>query len=459
MSKNFVSYVLDQYANSDEVIIDDASNKWHTKQDFKKKIDYWAERLPAQKSLIFAYVDNEVEHLAFTLACLYKNHCIGLLDNSLPKSSKDKLNQRYRPKYIFSSFDGFPTLDNFSNDDVKIFPENFLMLSTSGSTGSPKFVVLSSDNVLHNALKISKILNICRGSVGSAYLPFHYSYGLSVITSHLVSGSKIALTKLSFMQSEFWEQIDEHNINHFPGVPFHYETLLKFGFKRLKLDKITTMTQAGGHLNMNQKNEVYNFMDQKGGSFFVMYGQTEASPRITTLKHKDFLKYPDSVGEVLEDGILEIDGGIKNSLGHDEGEIVYRGPNVMLRYAENINDLSKKPDQNRLIRTGDIGYIANHKLFITGRVKRFAKIYGLRVNLDEMQKTLSNNSANIAVIEDQSKLIIFCEGEPSDQADSSFKKIILNKFTIPLNSIKIRYIEKLPVNSRGKIDYNSLSKI
>jgi acyl-CoA synthetase (AMP-forming)/AMP-acid ligase II len=459
LSKNFVEYVLDQYANSDEVIIDDASKNWLTKQDFKKKIDYWAERLPAQKSLIFCYVDNKVEHLAFTLACLHKNHCIGLLDHSLPKSSKDKLNQRYRPKYIFSDFGGFPTLDNFSKNDINIYPENFLMLSTSGSTGSPKFVVLSNDNVLHNALKISKILNICRDSVGSAYLPFHYSYGLSVITSHLVSGSKIALTKLSFMQSEFWKQIDELNVNHFPGVPFHYETLLKFGFQRLKLDKITTMTQAGGHLNKNQKDAVYNFMDQKGGSFFVMYGQTEASPRITTLKHEDFLQYPDSVGEVLEDGVLELDGGIKNSLGHDEGEILYEGPNVMLRYAENIKDLAKKPDQNRLIRTGDIGYIVNNRLFITGRVKRFAKIYGLRVNLDEMQKTLSNGSENIAVIEDQSKLIIFCEGDPSDQVDSSLKKTVLNKFTIPLNSIKIRFIEKLPVNSRGKIDYKSLSKI
>ena len=190
-----------------------------------------------------------------------------------------------------------------------------------------------------------------------------------------------------------------------------------------------------------------------------MYGQTEASPRITTLNHSDFMKYPDSVGEVLEDGILSLDDPIKNSLGFDEGEIIYEGPNVMLGYAKSFKDLSKKQDMPNFIKTGDIGYIDNKKLFITGRAKRFAKIYGLRVNLDEMQKAIGNDFLKIAVIEEESKLVIYCEGESSIDVINKLINRVQDKFTIPINAIEVRFIENLPINSRGKISYKKLSII
>ena len=206
MSENLVDYILNQYNNSDKILIDDESENWVTKKEFKEKIDYWSKELPDKKSIIFAYVDNKIEHLAFTFACFYNNHCLALLDNNLPKKSKDNLNILYKPKYIFSDNGKKISLDKYTNHRLEIFKENLLMLSTSGSTGSPKFVVLSNTNIFHNALKISKILNISKDSVASGYLPFHYSYGFSVISSHLVSGAKVALTELSLTQSDFWKK-------------------------------------------------------------------------------------------------------------------------------------------------------------------------------------------------------------------------------------------------------------
>tara|TARA_Y100001970_G_scaffold52859_1_gene66899 strand:- start:21516 stop:22892 length:1377 start_codon:yes stop_codon:yes gene_type:complete len=453
---NIVENILDNYQNDDLLFLDDSNDKWITKSEFKKKIDYWLEKTPNKKSLLFAYIDNRIEHVAFTFACLKKNHCVALLDSNLPDDSKNSLNQKYKPNFIFYDLDGSSTVKEFSKKNIEIYDENFLMLSTSGSTGSPKFVVLSNENISHNAMKISEILNINKHSIAAGYLPFHYSYGLSVITSHLISGAKIVLSNQSIMQSNFWKRIKEKNVNHFPGVPFHYEMMHKFGLERLGLDKIKVMTQAGGHLDINLRRLTHNYMNKKGGSFFVMYGQTEASPRITTLKNEDFQDYSDSVGEPLEDGLLTIEDSYLNDKGHKEGTICYEGPNVMLGYAENIQDLSKKPDNEKKINTGDIGYIKDNKLFITGRLKRFAKIYGLRVNLDEIQKIINQEINKSAIIEKKEKLIIFCEGKFSEATETIVKEIILSKFTIPLNSVEVKFIDKLPINSRDKIDYKAL---
>lgn len=453
---NLIEGFLNNFADEDDILIDDSSSGWITKKECKKKIYNWSKKLPKEKSLIFAFVDNKIDDLTFVFSCLQNNHCVALLDCNLPSQKKDELNQHYQPNLIFDSKDKENLLHVFNNKKKNIYHENFLLLSTSGSTGSPKFVSLSNENLLHNALKISKILKITKNSISAAYLPFHYSYGLSVITSHLISGAKVFLSKLSIMQSEFWNSIDEFNVSHFPGVPFHYETMTKLGFNRLKLSKISTMTQAGGHLDIELRRNVFNFMDSKGGNFFVMYGQTEAAPRITTLKHEDFLEYIDSVGEALEDGILSINDGLKNEKGFEEGEVIYEGPNVMLGYIENDLDLSSEPPEKRKIMTGDIGYIKDGKLFITGRLKRFAKIFGLRVNLDEVQRLLNEFENNIAVVESKEILMIFCEGVHDESLIDQIQERILSNYTLPLNSIKVNFIEKIPVNERSKINYRKL---
>ena len=454
---NFTNFVFSNYHDNDCIVNDDCSEGWLTKKDLENKVNIWCSKLPTNKSLIISYINNKVESLAFFLACLKCNQCIALLDNNLPDKTKNQLNEKYSPNFIFHENEGSYVLSKFSNNDQEIYNENVLLLSTSGSTGSPKFVVLSNDNFLHNALKIAKILEIDKNSVAAAYLPFHYSYGLSVITSHLVVGAKVSLSNLSIMQSDFWKKIEQDNVSHFPGVPFHYETMLKLGLNRLNLSNINTMTQAGGHLSSELRQKVYDYMDQKKKKFYIMYGQTEASPRITTLKHDDFKSFPNSVGEVLEDGVITIDNSHVNELGFAEGEIIYSGPNVMLGYAENRSDLSRELTNSRKIKTGDIGYLDRGKLFITGRIKRFAKIYGLRVNLDEIQNALNEGSNNYAALSGSDSLRIFCEGSFNKNIEEYVTDLLLERFTIPLKSISVKFIKKIPVNSRGKIIYSELA--
>ena len=121
MSENLVDYILNQYNNSDKILIDDESENWVTKKEFKEKIDYWSKELPDKKSIIFAYVDNKIEHLAFTFVFII---IIVILDNNLPKKSKDNLNILYKPKYIFSDNGKKISLDKYTNHRLEIFKEN-----------------------------------------------------------------------------------------------------------------------------------------------------------------------------------------------------------------------------------------------------------------------------------------------------------------------------------------------
>ena len=180
-----------------------------------------------------------------------------------------------------------------------------LLLSTSGTTGSRKYVRLSRDAVIANARQIAGALAIDETSVGVAHLPLHYSYGLSIVTSHLIAGGRICLVNDSITSPSFWSKIGNAGGSHFPGVPFHYAALARLG-TGLAPDSIKVFTQAGGALDLRVQKKIHEWAAQRGGQFFVMYGQTEASPRMTTLQHADFATKSGSVGAALAGGRLSI---------------------------------------------------------------------------------------------------------------------------------------------------------
>ncbi len=169
-----------------------------------------------------------------------------------------------------------------------IDPALQLLLSTSGTTGSQKYVRLSRDAVVANARQIAEALAIDEASVGIAHLPLHYSYGLSVVTSHLAAGGRICLVNDSITSPSFWSKIGSVGGSHFPGVPFHYAALARLG-SSLVPDCVKVFTQAGGALDLRIQTKMHDWATQRGGRFFVMYGQTEASPRMATLQHADLL--------------------------------------------------------------------------------------------------------------------------------------------------------------------------
>lgn len=158
-----------------------------------------------------------------------------------------------------------------------------MLLTTSGSTGSPKLVRLSKENILENAKSIAQYLDIDQNERAITSLPMHYSYGLSVINSHLISGATILLTEDSYIQRDFWVFAREQRVTSFSGVPFTYEILKKMKFWNRNLPTLRTLTQAGGKLS----NELIEYFAKNAKlrdvNFYVMYGQTEATARMSYL--------------------------------------------------------------------------------------------------------------------------------------------------------------------------------
>ncbi len=448
---------LNKFSDECPVISDDQSQRWTSANELTKKSCSWDKELCSERSLIFIYIQNHINDVAIFLAALKNNHVVALLDPELPKTTKDELQNYYKPRFVFED----NKLKIFSiKTEYDLHSDLSILLSTSGSTGSPKFVKLSNKNIESNASAICDVLDIRSSEIGCGHLPLHYSYGLSVLTSHLYAGAPIHLTNKGFLDNSFWTQMKNWKIAHLPGVPFHYLTLSRYGFSNIDLPKLRVLTQAGGALDPKIRKMAYEFMDRREGRFHVMYGQTEAAPRLTTLSHEDFLKNELSVGKALPGGRIEIQNKGRKVDTEVEGDVIYYGENVMMGYAESLEDLSKGDVQNNTLMTGDIGFLDSQKrLTITGRSNRMGKIAGLRINLDEVEKCLLQIKSDVAVIQKLDNLLIFfvpSDSNPNIKDDAL--SLLIKKFSLPKVVYRFKEISAIPRTSREKIDYQLLTK-
>ena len=425
-------------------LIDDISN-WQNQIDLQ------------QKSLVFFYLENAANVVAPLLACMASHHAVALLDINLSNAIKHDLETKYQPELVVNAHQNAVTFAHRDTSAVDISDDLSVLLSTSGSTGSPKFVRLSRDAIISNAFAIAKSQDLCADSRASAHLDIHYSYGMSVLFSHLACGSSVAFSRYSFMEKEFWAHLEEQKVSHLPGVPFHYQMMRRLRLERMNLSHLKVMTQAGGHLDPDNKKHFYEMMTARQGRFLVMYGQTEAGPRITTLKHEDFDAHHGSVGQSLEGGQIKIVDaqGKEQPLGH-EGIVQYSGPNVMMGYANNRDDLGHGDSLGGVLQTGDIGKIDGDAILtITGRNERMGKVYGWRINLDEIEKRL-NEAMLCAVVQiDETIHIAHENAEHSDELVDALVK----EMNLPASIFKSATIDAIPRTDRGKTDYRSLKLI
>jgi acyl-CoA synthetase (AMP-forming)/AMP-acid ligase II len=182
-----------------------------------------------------------------------------------------------------------------------------------------------------------------------------------------------------------------------------------------------------------------------GGRLFVMYGQTEATARMTVLP-------PDRLADKLGSAGLPIPGG---ALSVVDGEVVYSGVNTMMGYAESAPDLARGDDLGGVLRTGDLGRIdAEGFLFITGRIKRIGKVFGVRVNLDDVERTLAPHGPVAAVAGDD-RIHVFVEG-----ADATVARAVRSELAGWLDThfsgLDVRGLDRLPLLPTGKVDYRAL---
>jgi len=424
------------------------------------------------KSLIFILASNNLDSLVCYLSALEVGTVPLLLHDSIHNDQLDNLIDIYSPKYIFSnrtltnksyslktSFKDSNLFLNNNENSVNLHEDLALLLTTSGSTGSPKLVKLTKTNIRSNAESISDFLKIGPNDRAITSLPFNYSYGLSVINSHLFSGGSILLSNSSMMEEKFWTSINKYSVTSIAGVPYNYEMMLRLGINNLKIPTVNKMTQAGGKLDSQKVKKINDSLQTKGINFYMMYGQTEATARISYLPCENIDKKPNSIGIPIPGGSLwlEDEKGLKISKSMQAGEMIYKGLNVSMGYAESIEDLAIGEANKGILRTGDLAYFDEEGYyFIEGRNNRFIKVFGNRISLDSLEKLITTKGFDSVVTGVDDKIFIYIK-ENSGLSIVDFRKEISE--SIGINMIAIKIIPQLdfPRLDSGKIDYKALN--
>ena len=413
----------------------------------------WVEGL-RPRSLVFLLVENKLGSLVSYVSCV--NH--GIVPLLLPVSIDDglllSLKERYRPSRLYRNGELIESDDSriALNDDLA------LLLTTSGSIGSPKLVRQSYRNIRANTASIIEYLKIDESERAITTLPMNYTYGLSIINTHLFAGGALLLTDKTMIQREFWNFFTEQGATSFGGVPYTYEMLDKLMFFRRKLPSLRTMTQAGGKILPALHQKFAEYAQREGKNFVVMYGQCEATARMSYLPPDHALDKVGSMGIAIPGGrfsLIDIDG---NEITEAEvtGELVYEGANVTLGYAECAEDLAKGDERHGRLVTGDMAKRDEEGFYyIVGRKKRFLKIFGNRVNLDETERLVKGAFPGLDCacggVDDKMK--IFVTDETRMQAVRDF---VAEKTHLNFTAFDVRPIVSIPKNESGKTLYSEL---
>lgn len=400
--------------------------------------------------LVFLGATNQIETVVDYLALVAQGSTCALLDPATPAETLSVWLEAYRPEAVW----GLANTDDRWSDalaETRGAATEAVLLATSGSTGSPKFVRLTARNVAANAQQIATALGLDATERALAHLPLFYSFGLSILNSHLVVGASVVLCGHSAVRPEFWDALAAHEVTSLSGVPYNFEMFRRMKLVEKDLPSLRHVTQAGGKLQVDRIAEFHAGLTARGIQFWVMYGQTEATARISVLPAGDLPDHIGSVGFPLPDGTITIDDPDHNG----EGELIYSGPNVMLGYAHERNDLGSIDEMEGRLPTGDLGRLdPDGRIWITGRMKRIAKVFGTRMNLDDLERQLASLGA-VAVIDADDQIRAFLESpEPIDGLARKIERTL----GLPPRSVLAETIEALPLTGAGKVDYQELRR-
>jgi len=428
-----------------------------------------------KRKLVLCIVDNLSESLIGYLAFMLNEAVCLVAGSAISKKNLSILYQKYLPEYVWMPTERIREISSrkqlFSHGAYSLVKldqtQNYeinqslgILISTSGSTGSPKYVRLSENNIMKNALAIAEYLEITPSEKPITTMPPNYAYGLSIIHSHLFCGAPIILTNRSFFHCEFWKILKTNQATTLSGVPFHFDMLKKIKFFDMTLPCIKTVTQAGGRMSPEAAKDFALGCAKKNIRFFAMYGQAEATARMSFLRYQRAVEKAGSIGQAIPGGEfwLEDESG-KRIRGHQEiGELVYRGENVCMGYAESFSDLCRRDESGGILRTGDLAWRdAEGDFYIAGRKKRFLKIFGHRVNLQDVEDLLFKAGHETACNGIDDSLEIFVV-KPAESEPRAIKEKIIAELRLAPRAVKVYAITKIPRNEAGKIQYSQLAQ-
>ncbi len=458
---------IDLHKSDAIALVDDSGlsitfNELITKSnEFYKLID--------KRTLIFILADNSIESFIAFYSCIQNKVVPLLLSSNTNEELLNNLYEKYVPEFIYKipsnnwrpknenivatylKENGFELIQT-NNINPILFDELSFLLPTSGSTGSPKLVRHSYTNLDSSAKNVSELFKIDNTHTAIAFLPMYYTMGLSVIMSHLNSGAKVVLTNYSLTDRLFWNLMKEQKVTTFTGVPYSFELLDKLRFFRMPLPDLKIITQGGGKLKEDLFIKFAQYATDKLIQFIPTYGQTEGTARMAFLEPSMTQLKVGSIGKAIPNGYL----GVINNSGEEiliteaEGEMIYKGKNVTLGYAECKEDLTKGDDNKDVLITGDIvKRDADGFYFIIGRKKRFLKIYGYRISLDEVEMLIKNQFHIECICSGNDEQLIIKIEDLS--LANQVQAYISDKTNLFHQCISVQQLENLARNEVGKV--------
>lgn len=433
------------------------------------------EKTIGEGNLILLLASNSMGALAYYVSLLYTGNIVMPVSEAVNEKVIKGYLERYQPDYIccaekntllkspkknmlLSSY-GYCLIQGYQEVKKEIYHETALLLPTSGSTGNHKFVRQSRENIISNAEAIIEFLEITASDRPVLALPMTYTYGLSVIHTHLYQGATILVPQSGIYQKGFWQFFAENEGTSFSGVPYSYEVLDRMGFYSMELPSLKCMTQSGGRLSAHLQERLTEFARQREIKFFLMYGQTEATARMTYLPYQLAWKgnKTGSVGIPIAGAKIRLYTEDEKEVteAYQPGELYFYGKSVSLGYAENYKDLALANVNRYCLKSGDIAYKDEEGCYyICGRKSRFVKILGIRTNLDDIERLLQQQFPMLtcAVTGNDKKIVVWVEDSCSDDIEGYLER------TIKINRcfLERRDIKKLPRAASGKLLYSDL---
>ena len=324
-------------------------------------------------------------------------------------------------------------------------PDLALLLTTSGSTGSPKLVRISRANLRADNEMSERLFSLDAATRMTMILPICYAWGLSVACAVLKAGGALVMTRRTVMDAELADVMLAAGATHLAGVPYMYEVLDRFRFFERKFPALRGLLVSGGALAPALRRKFAEEAKARGISFSEGYGQTETTGVMSTIRTDLLPERIGSIGRAGEGGRFTI----------DDGELVYEGPIVAMGYAVCAEDLLKGDEWKGVRRTGDLASIdAEGYVTLSGRASRFLKIFGNRVSLDEVENLVKDGfpGAGCAATGADGDLRVFV----ASAAPEEVERFLVAKLHFNATVMKVRAVDAIPLNANGKTDYPKL---
>ena len=425
------------------------------------------------RSVIFILCKNTVGAMAGYLSFIERGAVPLNLSHKIDEELLSTLLQTYTPAYLWVPEE---FTDKFEYETIcssygytllrtgeALYPLNdqlqFLM-TTSGSTGSPKLVRYKKGNLEANAKNVAKAFGWTKDERPICDLGMQYTMGLNVINTHLYVGATVLLTTSNLMSGDFWDYLRKERATNFTGVPFSYDIMYRLRFERMDLPYLTTLSEGGGKLTDARFIQLAEYAQRTGKRFIASFGTTETSARMACLPAELALTKTGSIGRAIPEGelfLIDGDGKVQTE-PVAEGEMCYRGPNVTMGYAECRDDLMRGDDFGGEYHTGDLARRDEDGCYyVTGRMSRFLKLLSYRVSLDQCERLI------------QQEFGIECACSGTDQCmnvyltDGSKKAEVLDfiaaRTKLYRSLFKVIIVDKILRNDSGKIRYRQMDEM